>query len=84
MEVRLSASPRATLVRQVVVQRERGFSQEPFDLGERWTLVSKAISLPAQVHCSYRYRRGGLFSHYPIILLAFGGLRALSIRVSSF
>lgn len=53
MEVELPASIRAKLVRQVVVQRERGFIQEPQDLGGWWTLISKAIIfLPAQAHCS--------------------------------
>ena len=83
MEVQLPAFTKAKLVRQVLVQKER-FYQVPHNRGQWWTAVSETISvflLKAAVLIGIE--RGKLFS-YPIIFLAFGVLRALSIHLSSF
>lgn len=80
-EVWLPASTKAKLMRQVLVQKERGSIQVPCDLGEWWTPISKTNSLHSKDHLFFllkpevltRIGKGRIF-FYPIILLAFGVL----------
>ena len=88
MEVQLLAATKAKLVRQVLVQNERGFTQVLRDLAEWQTPVSMTISsfcsnVPfLQGYGGERFFSIQLFCQllvylgpYPFIILALGALR---------
>ena len=62
---------KAKLVRQVLVQTERGLFG-CYNLGDLWTSVSNTVPLPAEALGAYEDREGKAFFRYPVILLAFG------------
>lgn len=83
MEVQLPATTKVKFMRQVLVQKERSFIQEPYDLGEWQTPVSKT-NLSSCPSPPFLQGWWGSFFSYPIILLTFCALGPCPFKFLAF